>query len=309
MRYLWAALCCLLLSACATPQADSLQQAAHPIRQQRVQLDVPFVAQTDDSCGPASLSMVLRDMGRPGDPVQLSLQTLLPGRGGSLQAEMLATARRQQLLAYRVDPQLVNLIRELEQGRPVIALVNLSLKWWPRWHYVVLNGYDLQRGSFTVHSGKHANEVWSAQLFERLWSRAGQWAFVMLEPGQWPAVVDEARYIQAALDLEHTASLTAAGSAYAAAAQRWPDNLTALVGAGNAAYARRDLRAALPLYRHAATVHATSATAANNLAQVLFELGQRTEAAHWARIAVDRGGGAAARQTLEEIGRSLAGAD
>lgn len=301
MRKLWTALCCLLLSACATPQADRLQQTVHPLRPPRVQLDVPFVAQTDASCGPASLSMVLRDMGRPVDPAQLGLQTLVPGLGGSLQAEMLAAARRQQLLAYRIEPQLEGVIGELEQGRPVIALVNLSFRWWPRWHYMVLNGYDLQRGSFTVHSGRHANEVWSARLFERLWARSGQWAFVMLEPGQLPATVDQARYVQAALDLEHTSGLPAAAPAYAAAAQRWPDNLTALVGAGNAAYARRDLESALQLYLHAATVHATSATAANNLAQVLFELGRRSEALHWARTAVERGGGAPARQTLHEI--------
>lgn len=292
---------CLILSACATPQADSLLTARNAIEPRQLTLDVPFVAQTDDTCGPAALAMVLRDMGHEGDPQQLSLQTLIPGLGGSLQAEMLTTTRRHSLLAYTLAPDLREIVRELQQQRPVIALVNLSFNWWPRWHYLVITGYDLERGVLKVHSANNANIEWKIPVFERLWARGKHWSFVMLEPGQWPASASELQYVQAALDLEHTSGLKAAAPAYRAALDRWPANLIALMGAGNAAYASGDRKAAVGYYRQAADTHIQSAPAANNLAQTLLDLGQKVEALRWAKIAVERGGGLAAQQTLDSI--------
>jgi predicted Zn-dependent protease len=70
----------------------------------------------------------------------------------------------------------------------------------------------------------------------------------------------------------------AARSAYATALACWPENLLALIGSGNTAYAMRDLAAAATAYRRATQAHPRSADAWNNLAQALHELGHRREA-------------------------------
>ena len=56
---------------------------------------------------------------------------------------------------------------------------------------------------------------------------------------------------------------------YDAALDRWPRNLAARIGLGNAAYARGDVQHAEKAYRQAALDHPESAIAFNNLAQAL----------------------------------------
>lgn len=292
---------CVFLGACATPQLDRLSSSKPVFEPRRIQLEVPFVAQTDDTCGPAALAMLLQQRGQYYDLQQLELQSVLPQRGGALQVEMLAMTRRQGLLAYPLTPQLDALLTEVGQGRPVIVLVNLSFNWWPRWHYMVVTGFDLDKNTITVHSGKMANQTWSLFTFEHLWTRSNYWSFVALGPNEWPTAVDEVQYLKAVIDLERSTNLAKSAWAYRQALTRWPGNLSALVGAGNAAYEGGDKTQALSNYRQAVEQHPRSATAANNLAQTLLDLGNTSEAKVWAQKAVELGGGPAAQETLISI--------
>ena len=124
------------------------------------------------------------------------------------------TARRQGRLAYVLNPDLPAVLAEVQAGRPVIALVNLAFNWWPKWHYVVITGYDLPRGELLLHSGDEANQRWPLTTFERLWARGHHWAMLALPPGELPVDADEMRYLTAALDLEHSAGVAAAWPAY-----------------------------------------------------------------------------------------------
>jgi len=57
-------------------------------------LEVPFHAQASRQCGPASLAMVLNFTGIEGSPEKLAEQVYTTGRGGSLQTDLVASARR-----------------------------------------------------------------------------------------------------------------------------------------------------------------------------------------------------------------------
>lgn len=292
---------CVFLGACATPQLDRLSNSKSVFEPRRIQLEVPFVEQTDDTCGPASLAMLLLQRGQTVDLQQLTLQSLLPQRGGALQVEMLAMTRRQGLLAYPLNPTLDSLLTEVGQGRPVIVLVNLAFNWWPRWHYAVVTGFDLDKNTITVHSGKTASQTWSLSTFEHLWTRSNYWSFVALGPNEWPVALDETKYLKSVIDFERSNGLAKSAWAYRQALTRWPGNLSALVGVGNAAYESGDKTQALNYYRQAVKQHPLSATAANNLAQTLLDLGNISEAKRWAQKAVELGGGPAARETLISI--------
>lgn len=285
-------LCAVLLglTGCSTPQVAALLARPTETLPQRVELThVPFYPQEEYQCGPAALAMVLTHAGPATTPEALVPQIYLPGREGSLQTEMLAAARRHGRVAYRLAPRLEDVLREASDGTPVIVLQNLALGFAPLWHYAVVVGYDLPREEIILRSGTTSRAVMKLSTFERTWARGEHWAMLALAPERLPATADEDRYVVAVAALERVAP-GAARRAYSAAIERWPGNLAARVGQGNAAYALRDLPGAEAAYREAIRRHPGAADAWNNLAQTLLELRQRDEALIAAQRAVDIGG-------------------
>lgn len=296
----------LLLGGCAAPQVAALLAQPPAGLPPRVELaGVPFYPQEDYQCGPAALATALVHAGVGTTPDALVPQVYLPARQGTLQAEMLAAARRHGLPAYVLAPRLADLLEELAAGHPVIVLQNLSFGFAPTWHYAVAVGYDLPSEEIVLRSGTTQRLTTPLTTFERTWARGGHWALVTLRPQRLPATATSDRYIAAAAALERVAPAAARG-AYATALGRWPEHLTARLGLGNAAYAERDLAGAEAAYREATRRHPQAADAWNNLAQALFELGRRDEALAAAQRAVDIGGPRASRYraTLQAIGES-----
>jgi tetratricopeptide (TPR) repeat protein len=242
--------------------------------------------------------------GRAATPETLLAQVYLPARKGSLQAEMLAAARRHRLVAYPLAPRLEDLLHEIAAGNPVVVLQNLALDWAPQWHYAVAIGYDLEARRIVLRSGVTPRLAMSLDTFERTWARSGHWGMLALPPDQLPAVAAETTYVAAVAALERVTP-AAARHGYQTALARWPGNAAARIGLGNASYALRDLKAAAAAYRQATLAHPDSADAWNNLAQTLHELGSRDEALAAARRAVALGGPRLPgyRETLEGIER------
>ena len=239
--------------------------------------EVPFFAQEDYECGPASLAMLLQAAGLHTTPEQLVAQVYLPGRKGSLQIEMMVAARRQGLPAYRLEPTLEAVLQEVAAGHPVLVFQNLSLPIYPIWHYAVVIGFDRSRGMLTLHSGRTERLEMTFSVFERTWARGEHWAMVALPVDKVPATAQAASFAGAIAALERSAP-QAARSAYSTALQRWPSDLVLLFGAGNTAYALGDLSAAAAAYAATAKAHPGAADAWNNLAQVLMEQGRKVEA-------------------------------
>lgn len=292
-----------LLAGCAGPQARALLAQPPAGLPDRIELDeVPFYPQERYQCGPAALASVLAHSGVATTPEALVPEVYLPARGGSLQAEMLAAARRHGRLAYPLAPRLADVLGEVAAGTPVVVLQNLSLAFFPRWHYAVVVGYDLAREQIVLRSGTRPRLAMAFAAFERTWARAGHWAMVVAPPGKMPATAVEERYVAAAMALERSAP-EAARVAYATALERWPQNLLALIGRGNTAYAMKDFAAAEAAYREATRQHPQAADAWNNLAQALAALGRREEALAAAARAVAIGGPRLAhyQRTLESI--------
>ncbi|HYT16273.1 MAG TPA: PA2778 family cysteine peptidase [Burkholderiales bacterium] len=295
-----------ILTGCATPQVEALLERPDPELPQRVELAaVPFFPQELYQCGPAALATVLVHEGVKTSPEALVGQVYLPKREGSLQAEMLAGARRHGLVAYPLAPQLVDVLREVAAGTPVVVLQNLTFDFAPRWHYAVVVGYDLPREEIVLRSGTTFRLSMTLSNFERVWARSRHWAMVALPPQRLPVTAAADSYVAAAVALERL-DAAAARQAYAAALARWPDHLVAEIGLGNAAYAMRDLAAAEAAYRRATHDHPQAPDAWNNLAQVLLELHRADEALVAAERAVALGGPrlASYRATLKAITES-----
>lgn len=303
-RLLAAGIFIFTLAGCATPQLQALLDSGPGGLAPRAELgSVPFFAQEDHQCGPAALAMVLDAGGESVTPETLRPQMYLPDRKGTLQVEMLASARRNGFVAVELNPRLADVLAEIAAGNPVIVLHNLGLGWYPVWHYSVAVGYDLDSRKILLRSGGERRLEMSLRTFEYTWARSGYWAMLALPPRRLPATVREPRYLDAVAKLERSGQREAARAAYGAALERWPDDLVALMGLGNTAYAAGDLRGAESAFRHATVAHPDAAAAHNNLAQTLAELKRFDEAAAEARTAVALGGPAkeAAMRTLDAI--------
>lgn len=268
----------LWLTGCATPQVRDLAQAWPAGLPTRASLEhVPFVAQEEYECGPASLAMVLQSTGQNVSAESLVPQVYLPGRQGSLQVEMQVAARRAGVLATPLEPTLEAVLREVAAGHPVLVFQNLSLPWYPVWHYAVVVGYDREAQTLVLHSGVTPRMPISFSAFDRTWERGQRWALVATRPAELPVTASADAVAQALVALERLQP-AAAQKGYTAALARWPDHRTFLLGAGNSAYAQGNLKAAQVAYAHAVQVDPLFAAAWNNLAQVELERGELLQA-------------------------------
>ncbi|HKW39567.1 MAG TPA: PA2778 family cysteine peptidase [Burkholderiales bacterium] len=278
------------LAGCATPQLQALMSGESSLPQKAELSAVPFYPQEEYQCGPAALAMVLEAAGKPVTPEDLRAQVYIPDRQGSLQIEMLAAARRNGYVAVELNPKLSDLLAEIAAGNPAVVLQNLALDWVPAWHYAVAVGYDLKEQRVVLRSGTEMRLEMPLSTFERTWQRAGYWAMLALPPGRFPATTTPAEYLSAVTRLEKAGPPEAARSAYQRALERWPDQFTALMGAGNTAYRAGDFEGAERAFRRATVMYPRSAAAHNNLAQTLADLDRYDEAISEARLAVGLGG-------------------
>ena len=296
----------LLLSGCALmqPQTTALQDSKPQQLPERATLDaVPFVPQDDNMCGPAALKMVMAADSVDATLEELKRQVFLPGRQGSLQAEMLAAPRRHGLVSYQLAPRLEDVLREVAGGTPVIVLQDYGV--WPvsAWHYAVVVGYDFPRHEVLLHTGLKPAMKMPIAVLEYLWKQSDYWAMVAEPPQRLPVTANEGAYVDAAAAVERTGDLATARVAYGAALERWPDNLKATVGLANTLHDLGDLKAAEAVLRPAAERHPDSAILLNNLALTLSDLDRNVEALTTIDRAVAAGGdfSAAVQDTRRHI--------
>lgn len=292
----------VLLAGCATPQTRMLT-AERPAISRAELVEVPFFPQQEYQCGPAALTTVMVAAGKPVTPEELAPQVFLPQRQGSLQVEMMAAPRRHGLVSLPLAPQLGDVLAEVAAGNPVVVLQNLALDWYPMWHYAVVVGYDLDRETIILRSGEERRLELPLATFERTWARGKHWAMLALPPHKLSQTVAPEAHVRAVVALEKAGFADAARIAYHAVLGKAPDNLTALLGAGNTAHALGDLAGSERAFRLAAERHPDSDAALNNLAQVLADQGKLGEAEAVAQRALALRGpnSVVAAQTLREI--------
>jgi hypothetical protein len=141
-------------------------------------LDVPFIAQSELLCGGAAAAMVMRYWGERGVDAE-SFQTLVDRKAGGIRTDALAAElRARQWNATGIEGSPEAITRELQQGRPVIALLEDHAG---AYHYVVVvarNGdgvvfHDPARTPFRVAT---------VADFDRRWSAAGRWMMIITPP-------------------------------------------------------------------------------------------------------------------------------
>jgi tetratricopeptide (TPR) repeat protein len=296
---------CIFITGCTHLQTEDLLSDENN-KPTRIELsDVPFIAQEQYQCGPASLAMMLQAAKKEVTAEELVSQVYLPEREGSLQIEILAAARQYNVIPYVLNKKMSDLLSEVRAQHPVLILQNLGLSWLPKWHYAVVVGYDFETAEIILRSGIEQRHVVAMKVFERTWARADYWAVVMLSPDTLPETADEQRYVESVVLLERMKKYETSKIAYQTALAHWPDNIIALMGLGNSYYAQQDYAKAAEIFRGITRSNSESADAYNNLADTLARLQRYEEAIDAAKRAVEIDGEHSAiyLQTLMEIER------
>jgi hypothetical protein len=299
------------LAGCASfmPQTKELAKGLPAGLPEKIELtETPFFPQLEYQCGPAALATVLNAGGVKVTDEELVPQVYLPERKGSLQVEMLAAARRHGMVSYQLAPRFEDVMREIAAGTPVVVLQNLGF-FSSGWHYAVAIGYDYDRGTLVLRSGKQEREVMPFGVHEVVWMRGGYWAMVVVPPDRIPATAEEGRWLASIAALERSGDARNSRLAYQTFLGRWPQNTNAAVGLANAHHTLGELKEAEAVLRKAAAVAPDSVVVLNNLAQTLSDLGRDQEALPFAERAVAAGGpfAAAAEKTRDAIAGRLRG--
>ncbi|MFN3946814.1 MAG: C39 family peptidase, partial [Aquificaceae bacterium] len=135
-------------------------------------LEVPFVKQKDNFCGPASLSAVLAYYGINIPQEIIADKVYHPKLKGALITDLENYARSLGLRAETKKASLEDLKKLIDQGIPAIVLVDLGRFFISVPHYMVVVGY--QGDSFILHTGYEEGKVIKAKELDRIWERMGR---------------------------------------------------------------------------------------------------------------------------------------
>jgi len=306
VRAVLAIAAALAIAGCAA-RGPVLAPAAASAGQVRVELEAtPFFPQERYQCGPAALATVLSAAGVGVTADSLVPEVYIPGRAGSLQAELVAATRRHDRVPYILPPTLDALLATVDGGLPVLVLQKLGAGPFPGWHYAVVVGYDASRDHVVLRSGTEQRKKMSANHFLATWDRADRWALVALQPGALPPAPDFARYMEAAAGLEAVGRFDTAAVAYKAAAQAWPAESLPQFALANLDYARGDLVAAEQGFHAAVRLNPQDAAARNNRAEALRALGCPRLARREIEVARVLAAGGPLSATVEATARAIA---
>jgi len=156
---------------------------AAPQESAGVWLDVPFVKQSEDGCGSAAISMVLKYWSGHGARVDVqradaaAIQKQLYSRKarGIFASDMESYFNGSGFQVFLLDGSWTDLEEHLKQGRPLIVSLQAGSAKAPL-HYVVVTGIDWQHDAVFVHDPARGKLLRIGRAdFEKQWRSNRNW--------------------------------------------------------------------------------------------------------------------------------------
>ena len=148
-----------------------------------VWLEVPYVKQTEEGCGSASIAMLLQYWGAHGAAIEAdrtdvtAIQKRLYSRKahGIFASDMERYFRDSGFREFAITGGWTDLREHLEQGRPLIVSIQPGSAKVPL-HYVVVTGMDWEREAVLVNDPARGKLLRiERQEFEKEWQAARNW--------------------------------------------------------------------------------------------------------------------------------------
>jgi len=236
-------------------------------------LDVPFIAQKPNYCGPAALAMLANYYGHPVSQDEIASAIYLPDIGGTLTSELSDYARRFDLWVRQYHGTLDDLRQKLDAGVPLLVLG----KFGDQPHYFLVLGWDKFRQVVTVHSDTRPRYEMRLEDFQRHWDHSSNWTLLVCPPEKATWRLSAEEHNDLGLFFERGGVLGAATEHYVAATQLHPENSYFRMNLGNVLLKQRRLREAVSAFIRALELDAQNADAMNNLAYTYSEMGSNLD--------------------------------
>jgi tetratricopeptide (TPR) repeat protein len=219
-------------------------------------IEVPFVAQKPNYCGPAALAMIANFYGRAVTQDEIASTIYLPEIRGTLTADLADYAQRYGLWTRQYRGTRADLHQKLSAGIPMIVLGRLG----NRYHYFVV--LDYRGGELIVHSDKRPNLRMREDDFLRWWDRADRWTLLVCPPKKATWRLSAEEHNDLGVFFEHAGKFAAAAGNYREAVELAPGNSYFCLNLGNALMKEKLYAEAAAVFRRAGD----NPDALNNLA-------------------------------------------
>lgn len=134
-------------------------------------LDVPFVKQHSQFCGPAALTSVFMYYGVQITQEEIGEKVYTPKLKGALISDLENYAKSKGFRTISGQGDVERIKSFINNNIPVIVLVDLGFWIISKPHYMVVVGYN-EKG-FTVHTGYEKNKLITYKEFEKIWKKSG----------------------------------------------------------------------------------------------------------------------------------------
>jgi predicted double-glycine peptidase len=163
-----------------------VHEAQSPADSAGLWLEVPYIKQTEEGCGSASLAMVLQYWKAHGtaiatgrDDVEAIQKQLYTRKAhGIFASDMERYFKESGFRAFAFQGEWADLREHLAQGRPLIVGLQIGNKKGPL-HYVVVTGMDWQRAAVFVNDPARGKLFRiEREEFEKQWAGVKNWTLL-----------------------------------------------------------------------------------------------------------------------------------
>lgn len=143
-------------------------------------LQVPFVEQKGNLCGPAAVAMVLSFYGVPVSQREVAEKTFTPSLNASLLPDLENYVNELPGFAALSDSlSLEDLEEKIQEGHPTIVLVDEGIGPYQVLHYMVVVGIDRSQDKIVCHTRKTINKVFPTGYFLKKWHKMDNAALII----------------------------------------------------------------------------------------------------------------------------------
>ncbi len=143
-------------------------------------LQVPFVEQKGNFCGPAAVTMVLSFYGVPVSQQEVAEKTFTPSLNASLLPDLENYVNELPgFAALSASLSLEELEKKIQKGYPTIVLVDEGIGPYQVLHYMVVVGIDRSQDTIVCHTRKDINKVFRTGCFLKKWQKMNNLALTI----------------------------------------------------------------------------------------------------------------------------------
>lgn len=162
----------IILQGCAAGPGSVTSEVSAPIGSGKV-AKVPFYPQVSFQCGPASLAGVLNYLGEGVTPDEIAEAVFRRDIRGTVTLDMVLYARKKGFFAEWYNGSADDIQRSIDEGVPLIIMVDFGLAFVRKNHFMVVVGYTPE--DVIANSGKTHEKLISWKYFLSSWNRTKRW--------------------------------------------------------------------------------------------------------------------------------------